>query len=1035
MTEMRATAGGAQVSKLRPTAKEFVFNASAPSWTPPAPAAAPAPASSANASASASASSEATAPVPAASSPAQSTSKKSVLKPSAKAFVPNFMAPAFVPASIPPPMPAAVSAVSPVIVGQRTDTFVKRSVTTVSSTSSSVSTTTSVASEPEAEDRPDAVAAPKDETPVAVQQQNTEETSAEKSTETATQEAAPRPEATVGINGAVQPAEIPRTVPQPSLVAEEVKPTASAPVKEEEVTEKKVEAEPVSTPAPVETSEVETEDASVLEAQKDIEVRLLYTIKQLLSMEPDDCPMPPGVKGMVIAADKTSKTSVVLAEAPARGNGGSRGGGSRRSLSRHNSTSSFSSEGGRGRRDRGGRGRGGGGGHHHDTAPALEDCEPLNINEETRWKPSVAKSRLDEPEDTTEASIKEAKSILNKLSIEKFEKLSDQLIVVAVRGLEVLKGVIEMVIEKAQMEWHFSAMYAELCAKLAKTSMPAITLADDEVVTDTNKLFRKLLLQRCQKEFEEKPTIEGLEELAEEERQEKELLVKRATLGHIRFVGELFKQRMLSSRIMHECIGILFGDITAPDEESLECLCKLLGTIGQALEINAREAGEREHINKYYGTIKQLSGESKLLCTRVRFMLQDLLELRRNNWVARRKETKAMTIAEVHAEVAREAKEKERASAKGGSGSRLHRSQSMNSTGFVGGDRRRGGQNGGAASAAWKMRAASSNNLVAMAAPSSAPTASSAPQSDDGWSTVGTGTRPKLLKSRSNSDRIPSSMSGAPRHPNSSGRGAAATGNAFASLRQEERSGSGRKERSRSNSASSNSSRAPSSGRPPMASSAKPSSPVKASDKPEPLSADAFEKKAKAILQEFVELRDLKEATTSVTELHSAEHHTLIATQAFNLGLEKGDKERSAVSALLAGLFDQQLLSTDALMVALDELLEFIEDMEIDIPRTLPYLSEMLAPTVAAGGIPLQRLVASVQHITYNGKAAKLVCGTLAAIQDEAKVRTLVEVDSSEESDESSSAIDFASLLAEEQRGDEAALRAVMDTYALQFLL
>ncbi|KAK1938853.1 hypothetical protein P3T76_008928 [Phytophthora citrophthora] len=74
-------------SKLRPTAKEFVFNSAAPVWTPsavaspvssPAPAPAVAPAAPAPAAAS---------PAPAAASPAPA--KKSALKTSAKPFVPS----------------------------------------------------------------------------------------------------------------------------------------------------------------------------------------------------------------------------------------------------------------------------------------------------------------------------------------------------------------------------------------------------------------------------------------------------------------------------------------------------------------------------------------------------------------------------------------------------------------------------------------------------------------------------------------------------------------------------------------------------------------------------------------------------------------------------------------------------------------------------------------------------------------------------------------------------------------------------------
>ncbi|CAI5717001.1 unnamed protein product [Peronospora farinosa] len=780
----------------------------------------------------------------------------------------------------------------------------------------------------------------------------------------------------------------------------------------------------VETTSPMEEVEIMTK-ADVVAEQNVIKERIIYTIKQLLDMEMEveKCEMPESVKGMAIAAEKPTKAlSASLVEGMDKG---MRRNDSSRSLSRHNSSSSFND--GRGRRERergssrGGRGGRGGRGYH-DTAPPLEDCAPLDINEETRWKPTHAKSRLDDPVETTDASLKKAKSILNKLSIEKFDKLSDQLIEVAVRGLDVLNGVIEMVITKAQTEWHFSTMYAELCAKIAQTDMPAITLEDNEVVTDTHTLFRKLLLQRCQGKFEEKVHVKDLKDLREDERREKELIMKRASLGHIRFVGELFKQRMLSSRIMHECVGILFGDITAPDEESLECLCNLLSTIGQALEGNASKKIELNHINGYYATIKKLSGESKLLCTRVRFMLQDLLELRSNRWVARRKETKAMTIAEVHAEVAREAKEKERTNGKNGGHSRLQRSYSMNSTGSISSnDRRRGSGTGAGASAAWKARAASSS-----ISSSSTNTTVDA----DGWETVTGGARPKGVKHRSNSDRITAPSSGAPRHPS----GAHLTGNTYAFLTGKE---NGRRERGRSNSSSSTSSRS-SRGRedvglPPTSSSTKSNNgrPAKSAKAPEAeatsaLTAEAFEKKVKAILDEYVELEDLEEAYASFTELNASNHYALIPSKVLSIGLDKGDKEREAIAGFLAGLYDRKVVTGAALESALQELLEAAEDIEIDIPKTLPYLSVMVAPSVVAGSITVPQLVSMSEHLCYNGKAAKLIGSTLAAMvscEDETKVQALL----------ASESVDFMALLADVNRNEEA-VQAFYKDYSLEFL-
>lgn len=53
------------------------------------------------------------------------------------------------------------------------------------------------------------------------------------------------------------------------------------------------------------------------------------------------------------------------------------------------------------------------------------------------------------------------------------------------------------------------------------------------------------------------------------------------SLGNIRFVGELFLLKMLPEAIMRYCIDKL---LESPNEESLECLCKLLSTVGKDLD-------------------------------------------------------------------------------------------------------------------------------------------------------------------------------------------------------------------------------------------------------------------------------------------------------------------------------------------------------------------------------------------------------------------------------------------------------------------
>ena len=59
------------------------------------------------------------------------------------------------------------------------------------------------------------------------------------------------------------------------------------------------------------------------------------------------------------------------------------------------------------------------------------------------------------------------------------------------------------------------------------------------------------------------------------------LQINIALIMFCRFIGELFKLKMLTEHIMHECV---FKLLSSKDEESLECLCKLLRTIGKELD-------------------------------------------------------------------------------------------------------------------------------------------------------------------------------------------------------------------------------------------------------------------------------------------------------------------------------------------------------------------------------------------------------------------------------------------------------------------
>ncbi|KAF0905110.1 hypothetical protein E2562_000910 [Oryza meyeriana var. granulata] len=253
--------------------------------------------------------------------------------------------------------------------------------------------------------------------------------------------------------------------------------------------------------------------------------------------------------------------------------------------------------------------------------------------------------------DEEEAKQRQLKAILNKLTPQNFEKLFEKVKEVNIDNVATLTGVISQIFDKALMEPTFCEMYANFCYHLAG-ALPDFS-EDNEKIT-----FKRLLLNKCQEEFErgereeaeaDKTEEEGEIKQTKEEREEKRIRARRRMLGNIRLIGELYKKRMLTERIMHECIKKLLGNYQNPDEENIEALCKLMSTIGEMID----HAKAKEHMDAYFDIMQKLSTNQQL-SSRVRFMLRDSIDLRKNKWQQRRKVEGPKKIEEVHRDAAQE---------------------------------------------------------------------------------------------------------------------------------------------------------------------------------------------------------------------------------------------------------------------------------------------------------------------------------------------------------------------------------------------
>ncbi|PKI75270.1 hypothetical protein CRG98_004310 [Punica granatum] len=255
--------------------------------------------------------------------------------------------------------------------------------------------------------------------------------------------------------------------------------------------------------------------------------------------------------------------------------------------------------------------------------------------------------------DEEQAKQRQLKAILNKLTPQNFEKLFGKVLAVQIDNAVTLTGLMSQIFDKALMEPTFCEMYADLCFHLSQ-DLPDFNEGDEKTT------FKRLLLNKCQEEFERgereqeeanKIEEEGEVKQTEEEREEKRIKARRRMLGNIRLIGELFKKKMLTERIMHECVKKLLGQYQTqiPDEEDLEALCKLMSTIGEMID----QPKAKSYMDAYFDKMTVLS-KNMTLSSRVRFMLKDAIDLRKNKWQQRRKVEGPKKIEEVHRDAAQE---------------------------------------------------------------------------------------------------------------------------------------------------------------------------------------------------------------------------------------------------------------------------------------------------------------------------------------------------------------------------------------------
>eukprot|EP00475_Leptophrys_vorax_P021164 TRINITY_DN28900_c0_g1_i1.p1 TRINITY_DN28900_c0_g1~~TRINITY_DN28900_c0_g1_i1.p1 ORF type:complete len:775 (-),score=236.06 TRINITY_DN28900_c0_g1_i1:70-2394(-) len=265
-------------------------------------------------------------------------------------------------------------------------------------------------------------------------------------------------------------------------------------------------------------------------------------------------------------------------------------------------------------------------------------------------------------------------STLNKLTESKFEKLAgvyaDQIIksvpefvkimtpqheelsgpqlaeLNAKCAQRVIRVAVSHIFDKALKESSFCRLYASLCKHLHEN-------AELTVMSNGVEGVRKCVISQCQREFE--VALENAKKLhnigvgdGTEISSQYPQAAKLRMVGNIRFVAELFLVNQVGVNVILHVIGVILTrsiesrkTLGLYFEEELETLCVLIKSAGRVVDT----ANNQARLNHFFEALQKIAID-QVLCSRIRFAIQDVIDLRSQHWEIRKKPSTPKSVFE-----------------------------------------------------------------------------------------------------------------------------------------------------------------------------------------------------------------------------------------------------------------------------------------------------------------------------------------------------------------------------------------------------
>jgi len=217
------------------------------------------------------------------------------------------------------------------------------------------------------------------------------------------------------------------------------------------------------------------------------------------------------------------------------------------------------------------------------------------------------------------------------------------------QGQENQEKFIEVLFKKAVTEKSYVVIYARLCKEVDRELTPKEDNSKSSIIIKKppikTSLFRTKLLEKCKNVFKQEDQEELNLYSNIKDPEEKQHRQKAFLLGNVNFIAEMIINKILSKKVVNQCINNLFTRVEKYDKdnnfmkhvclEGIVILTDKFGTLinRQDTKIKAKDQQKfNEDIETYLNRLNEIQENDKSLPGFIRFKIINLLEKKNKDW-------------------------------------------------------------------------------------------------------------------------------------------------------------------------------------------------------------------------------------------------------------------------------------------------------------------------------------------------------------------------------------------------------------------